>query len=193
MYKIFMSLSILPRLWCGTVILFVGRTTHSAARHKKRFRAVFHLFSVPCGKQGRCRQSPGRILPAAFLRHRVIAPAPQRIAPGDAPCGQQKPFDAAMGADSLDAVLAATGREAAVAAKARTDEPLIKANHPAQCLLRPTHFSAERAGGRVAGGFAPGCLALSGRPACANSLATTVLSCQLLSRGVMPRATKTRS
>ena len=35
MYKIFMSLSILPRLWCGTVIFIVGRTAHSSARHKK--------------------------------------------------------------------------------------------------------------------------------------------------------------
>ena len=36
MYKIFMSLSILPRLWCGTVIFIVGRTAHSSARHKKQ-------------------------------------------------------------------------------------------------------------------------------------------------------------
>ena len=36
MYKIFMSLSILPRLWCGTVIFIVGHAAHSAARHKKR-------------------------------------------------------------------------------------------------------------------------------------------------------------
>ena len=42
-------------------------------------------------------------------------------------------------------------------------------------------------------GGASGRLALSGRPACANSFATTLLSCQLFSLGVMPRATKIRS
>ena len=39
MYKIFMSLSILPRLWCGTVIFIVGRTAHSSARHKKHYNS----------------------------------------------------------------------------------------------------------------------------------------------------------
>ena len=43
---------------------------------------------------------PGRIFPAALFRHRVVAPAAQRIAPGDAPCRQQQPFDAAVGADA---------------------------------------------------------------------------------------------
>ena len=46
---------------------------------------------------------PGRIFPAALFRHRVVAPAAQRIAPGDAPRRQQQPFDAAVGADGLDA------------------------------------------------------------------------------------------
>ena len=36
MYKIFMSLSILPRLWGGTVIFIVGHAAHSSARHKKQ-------------------------------------------------------------------------------------------------------------------------------------------------------------
>ena len=45
----------------------------------------------------------------------------------------------------------------------------------------------------VAGGGASGRFALSGSPAWANSFATMALSCQLFSRGVMPRATKTRS
>ena len=45
----------------------------------------------------------------------------------------------------------------------------------------------------MAGGGASGRFALSGSPAWANSFATMALSCQLFSRGVMPRATKTRS
>ena len=35
---------------------------------------------------------PGRIFPAALFRHGVVAPAAQRIAPGDAPCRQQQPL-----------------------------------------------------------------------------------------------------
>ena len=156
-------------------------------------RFVFHLFFVSCGKQGRRRQVPGRIFPAALLRHGIVAPAAQRIAPGDPPSGQQQPLEAAVGADGLDAVLAARGGKAAVSAQTRADKPLVKPDQPAQGLLKDAHASGLRAGGRVAGGFAPGCFALSGSPACAKSLATMALSCQLLSRGVMPRATKTRS
>ena len=77
---------------------------------------------------------------------------------------------------------------------------LIKPDGHAQRVpgeLRKAHSfafaAALRAGGTVAGAFAPGCFALSGRPACAKSLATTSLSCQLLRCGVMPRATKIRS
>ena len=57
---------------------------------------------------------PGRIFPAALFRYGVVAPAAQRIAPGDAPRRQQQPFDAAVGADGLDAVLAAGGRKAGI-------------------------------------------------------------------------------
>jgi len=69
---------------------------------------------------------PGRIFPAALFRHGVVAPAAQRIAPGDAPCRQQQPFDAAVGADGLDAVLAAGGRKAAVPPQPRADELLVE-------------------------------------------------------------------
>ena len=136
---------------------------------------------------------PGRIFPAALFRYGVVAPAAQRIAPGDAPCRQQQSFDAAVGADGLDAVLAAGGRKAAVPPQPRADELLVEPDEPAEGFLKDAHASGFRTGGRVAGGFAPGCFALSGRPAWAKSFATMALSCQLLSRGVMPRATKTRS
>ena len=64
---------------------------------------------------------------------------------------------------------------------------------PILTLISAFSAFALRAGGTVAGGGASGRLALSGRPACANSFATTLLSCQLFSLGVMPRATKIRS
>ena len=64
---------------------------------------------------------------------------------------------------------------------------------PILTLISAFSAFALRAGGTVAGGGASGRLALSGRQACANSFATTLLSCQLFSRGVMPRATNTRS
>ena len=64
---------------------------------------------------------------------------------------------------------------------------------PILTLISAFSAFALRAGGTVAGGGASGRLALSGRPACANSFATTLLSCQLFSRGVIPRATKIRS
>ena len=73
------------------------------------------------------------------------------------------------------------------------DELLVEPDEPAEGFLKDAHASGFRTGGRVAGGFAPGCFALSGRPAWAKSFATMALSCQLLSRGSMPRATKTRS
>ena len=141
MYKIFMSLSILPRLWCGTVIFIVGHAAHSSARHKKHYNSIssqslligevsrrrrdgevflpsaalfqraltkrsfplqrsskehrrrgFHLFFVSGGKQSRGREMPGRIFPAALFRYGVVAPAAQRIAPGDAPRRQQQPL-----------------------------------------------------------------------------------------------------
>ena len=157
------------------------------------------LFKQLCGLQ-----AAGRVLPAARLRHRVVAPFAEGIAPGDAPCPQQDAFDAPMGHDGLHGVVAAAGRKTAAAADPRAQGVLIHPDQPAQRLpagvLQPCHavgsaFSAFalRAGGTVAGGGASGRLALSGRPACANSFATTLLSCQLFSRGVMPRATKTRS
>ena len=108
---------------------------------------------------------PDRIFPAALFRHWVIAPAAQRIAPGDAPRRQQQSFDAAVGADGLDAVLAAGGRKAAVPPQPRADELLVEPDEPTEGFLKDAHASGFRTGGRVAGGFAPGCFALSGRPA----------------------------
>ena len=63
-----------------------------------------------------CRgQSPLRAHPAAFGRHRVKAPPAKRVAPGDAPGGEQQALDAAMGLDGFYAILAAGGGKAAVA------------------------------------------------------------------------------
>ena len=159
---------------------------------------------MSCGKQSGRRESPGRVLPPPLLGHGVKAPAAEGIAPGDAPSGQQKAFQAPMGLDGLDGVLAAGRGKAAVAAKAGTDEPLVGpdggAQSPAGRFLQRVHSLASgcsgsllRAGGTVAGGFAPGCFALSGNPAWANSFATTLDTCQLFSFGVRPRATNTRS
>lgn len=153
----------------------------------------------PSSEPTPCRgQSPLRAYPAAFGRHRVKAPPAKRVAPGDAPGGEQQALDAAMGLDGFYAILAAGGGKAAVAAQPRTDKALVEPDGRTERVPADTGdgihcFAARSAGGTVAGGFAPGCFALSGRPAWAKSLATTSLSCQLFRRGVMPRATNTKS
>ena len=101
---------------------------------------------------------PGRIFPAALFRYGVVAPAAQRIAPGDAPRRQQQPFDAAVGADGLDAVLAAGGRKAAVPPQPRADELLVEPDEPAEGFLKDAHASGFRTGGRVAGALRPAAL-----------------------------------
>ena len=159
---------------------------------------------MPLFKEPGRLQVPGRALPPPRGRHRVVAPFAQGVAPGDAPGSQQDALDAAVGQDGLHGVVAAAGGEPAAAADPWAEGMLIgpdgQAQGPAASCLQTVHafaFSSAagflRAGGRVAGGGASGCFALSGRPAWANSFATMLLSCQLLSRGVMPRATNTRS
>ena len=151
------------------------------------------LFKQLCGLQ-----VAGGALPAAGRRHGVVAPLAQGITPGNAPCAQQNAFYTAVGQDGLHGVVAAAGRKPAAAANPWAEGVLVDADGHAQ---RPAaeHFAAGvtrgtpafafalRAGGTVAGGFASGRLALSGRPAWANSFATTLLSCQLFSlRGHAP-------
>ena len=159
---------------------------------------------MSCGKQPGRRKFPGRVLPTALFGHGVKAPAAEGVAPGNAPGPQQNALQAPMGLDGLDGVPAAGGGKAAIAAKGRAQPPLVPADGRneggAGRLLQRVHSGLcaasgcfLRAGGTVAGGFAPGCFALSGNPACANSFATTLDTCQLLSFGVRPRATKTRS
>ena len=99
---------------------------------------------------------PGRIFPAALFRYGVIAPAAQRIAPGDEGRAQQPPNQAAMGLDGLQRVLAARGRKAAAAPKAGADEALVKSDGCAArvpATLRKAHSCGAgiRAGETVAG------------------------------------------
>ena len=194
-------MSILPRLWHGTCY-FYRRTRCPQCTASQEAYLLFHLLLVPCGKQLCGLQPAGRVLPAARLRHRVKAPFAEGIAPGDAPCPQQDALYAPMGHDGLHGVVAAAGRKTAAAADPWAESVLVgpdgHAQRAAADVLQAVHASgfsacALRAGGTVAGGGASGRLALSGRPACANSFATTLLSCQLFSRGVIPRATKIRS
>src|SRR5699024_3576417 len=137
-----------------------------------------------------------------------VAPAAQGVAAGDPPGGQQQALEAAVGLDGLDGVFAAGGGKAAVAPKARADEPLVQPDGDAQRVpaefLQPVHgapacpsggagrASSLRRGGRLAGGGAPGARALSGSPAWRNSRATARDTCQLFSPGVAARATKIR-
>ena len=100
-----------------------------AALHKQHL--FFHLLPVPCGKQLCGLQAAGRVLPAARLRHRVVAPFAEGIAPGDAPCSQQDAFDAPMGHDGLHGVVAAAGRKTAAAADPRAQGVLIHPDQPA--------------------------------------------------------------
>src|SRR5699024_10515731 len=135
--------------------------------------------------------------------HGVVAPAAEGVAAGDPPGGQKQALDAAMGLDGLDGVFAAGGGKAAVAAKGRTEKPLIEPDEQAEGvpagLLQPVHGAAPSPagasflrGGRLAGGGAPGARALSGRPAALNSRATARDTCQLFRPGVAARATKIR-
>ena len=184
--------------WGGTLLpQAIGRAMEWPVSCPRR-KLPAGLFVVPLPKKLRCRELSLRAHPPALWRHRVKAPPAKRVAPGDAPGGEQQPFDAAMGLDGFYAILAAGGGKAAVAAQPWADKALVEPDGrtervPADAGDGIHCFAARSAGGTVAGGFAPGCFALSGRPAWAKSLATTSLSCQLFRRGVMPRATNTRS
>ena len=184
----------------GTAVLS-GSLLCGKREHIQHHVLFFHIPSVPGGKQ-LCRLQPALIAaPPSLFRHRIIAPLAEGVAPRDAPGPQQDAFDAPMGQDGLHGVVAAAGRKPAAAADPRAEGVLIHPDQRAQGLaagkLNAVHAFgsgfALRAGGTVAGGGASGRFALSGSPAWANSFATMALSCQLFSRGVMPRATKTRS
>ena len=71
MYKIFMSLSILPRLWCGTVIFIVGHAAHSSARHKKHYNSISSQ-PLLSGEVSR-RRRDGEVFPASALFQRASA------------------------------------------------------------------------------------------------------------------------
>ena len=159
------------------------------------------LSPMPLFKEPGRLQVPGRALPPPRGRHRVVAPFAQGVAPADAPGPQQDTLQAAVGHNGLDGIVAAAGGKPAAAADPGAEGVLIEADGyaqgPAAGLLKRAHGlgagGSFRAGGTVAGALAWGPLALSGSPAWANSLATTLLTCQLLSLGVMARATNTRS
>ena len=200
MYKGFISSSILSRLWHGTYYFYRRTRRPQYAASQEAWFSTFSI--VPGGKQFCRRKFPAGVHPAAFFRHGVKAPSPQRIAPDEPGDRQQQTLDTAMYFNGLQSVVAARRAEPAVPAQCRADEPLIEADGRAERaaaavaeVFESAHWAGFcfRAGGTVAGGGASGRFALSGRPACANSFATTLLSCQLFRCGVMPRATKMRS
>ena len=156
---------------------------------------------MPCVKQ-LCRvEDLFRVRPCSLFRYGVKAPFPEGVAPRNAPCPQQNALDAPVGHDGLHGVVAAAGGKTAAAADPWAEGVLVHpdgyAQRSAAQPLQAVHAFGSgfvfRAGGTAAGGGASGRFALSGSPACANSFATMLLSCQLFSRGVMPRATNTRS
>ena len=115
--------------------------------HRPQFgasqEADFSGAMAPSGPEEPCgRELPLRADPSSLRGDGVIPPAAQRIAPGDAGRAQQQPFQAAMGLDGLQRVLAARRRKAAAAPKAGADEALVKSDGRAERVpasLRKAH------------------------------------------------------
>ena len=206
MYKGFIASSILPRLWRRAFVFFiVGRAAHSAARHERlcwspACRDYFPPFVLCLVENSRDGE---RLLSGLRQGARpgtgVVAPAPQGVAPADPPDGQQKALDGADGSGWPGCRSCCRwARNGICGCPAPGSIPLIQSDQLAQPLLcglpqaGALHF---RCSGLVdrSRGLCARARALSGRPAWANSRATTPLSCQLFTRGVELRATNTRS